>query len=100
MTVPWDPDAIAAAVSTESSADALDRQRALQARQRRAEVGADAEAAADRVELLAAGLVVGRVSETDVVAALYERDEARRLLEAWNLAVRAADSVPVLLGRR
>jgi hypothetical protein len=97
---PPDPDRIAELAGGESSRDAEARQQALRARQRRAEVREAVEAAEDRAMAMAAGLRDRSVTEADVLEAFRERDELRRLLEAWEFAVRAADDSPALRGRR
>ncbi len=94
------PDAIAEQVRVESARDARVRQAAHHARQCRAEAREAHETAEDLAAMIAARLAIGEASESDVVAVLRTRDDARLRLEAWDLAVRALDQDPALLGRR
>lgn len=97
---PPNPDAIAALAAPESERDARVRRAALQARQRRAEVREALQAAEDHVEALARRMSAGGVAEAEIVDAMRGRDDLRRLLEAWDLAVADVDSDAALRGRR
>lgn len=97
---PPDVEAIARAASADSPEGARTRRLAMRARERRDDVRPAAETAQDHVSRLAGGLVDGTVEEAEVLAAVAERDRARRLLECWELAVRELDGHPALAGRR